>query len=299
MVVEISPKAERYVDARLTRRLVEIELNDADVPPHPGSPRRRPNVYLRVMAVAPGSLRVELWDRGDFYGARRLSATDVKELLARRIALAAGALVRDLKVRRASEAHAVEREKEERERERQALAEALRWPAITLEPRVSAALVGPGDLWLAGPGLSGQLRTRTGSRVGVGMSWMFGGAPAASGSPGVRWLELSVTPEHAFPVGQGVDLAVGATAAAAAVHFTEVRAVDAVPTELDTWSARAVGRLMVEPHLGRYARLSAGPEVGAILRRMPIVDSSGEAERVGGLWVGVSVALAIDPAARF
>jgi hypothetical protein len=159
--------------------------------------------------------------------------------------------------------------------------------------------VNPSDLWLVGPGLSGQLRTRTGSRIGVGMSWMFGGAPVASGSPGVRWLEVSVTPEHAFPVARGLDLAVGATAAAAAVHFTEVRAVDAIPTELDTWSARAAGRLMVEPHLGRFARLSAGPEVGAVLRRMTVVDSSGEAQRVGGLWIGVSVALAIDPGARF
>lgn len=298
VVVEISPKAERHVDARLTRRLVEIELNDADVPPPRGQAERRPSVYLRVLATTPESLRVELWDRGEFYGARRLSSTDVKELLARRIALAAGALVRDMRARRAAEERALARAKQREEEERAAIAEALRWPAVMLEPRLQAAVVGPTDFALAGVGIAGQLRLRSGSRIGVGVSSLFGAADASSGAVGMRWLELSVTPEHAIRASSALDVAVGASLAAAAVHFADARAVDDVEGQLDTWSARAVVRAMIEPRLERHLRLSAGPELGAVLRPMPVVDENGQRQRYGGLWVGVSVGLTIDPAGR-
>lgn len=299
VIVEISAKAERYVDSRLTRRLVEIELSDTDVPPRAGDDsERRPTVYFRVLATSPDTLRIELWDKGGFYGARRLDSRDVKELLARRIALAAAALVRDLKQRRLLEAKAFEAEQAAREREQARIAELLRWPAVLFEPRLSAAAVGPGELWLAGPGLAMEARVRGGSRVAVGASWLFGGAPELAGAPSVRWLELAVAPEHAFALGQGLDLAIGLSASAAAVHFAGVSAVDGEPFGHDTWSARAVGRVRFEPHLGKHARLSAGPELGAVLRRMPVHDAAGERHRLGGAWLGVTLGVTLDPWGR-
>ena len=63
VIVEISAKAERYLDSRLTRRLVEIELSDAEVPLRSGDKsEKRPTVYFRVLATSPDALRVELWD---------------------------------------------------------------------------------------------------------------------------------------------------------------------------------------------------------------------------------------------
>lgn len=299
VIVEISAKAERYVDSRLTRRLVEIELSDAEVLPRAGDEsERRPTVYFRVLATSPDTLRIELWDKGGFYGARRLDSRDVKELIARRIALAAAALVRDLQQRRVAEARAFEAEKQQRERERERIAELLRWPAALVGSRLSGAWVGGGERWLAGPGLSVEARTKQGSRVALGASWLFGGAPPLAGSASVRWLELGVTPEHAFSLGPKLDLALGATAAAAVVHFAGVPAVDGEAGAHDTWSARAVGRVLVEPHLGKNARLSAGPELGAVLRRMPVRDDAGERHRLGGLWLGVTVGLTLDPWAR-
>ncbi len=300
VIVEISPKAERAVDSRLVRRLVEIELSDAEVPPRPNENNGvRPTVYFRILATAPDTLRIELWDKGDFYGARKLDSHDVKELVARRIALAAAALVRDMESRRALEAHAAEEDRRRQAELRAAFAEARRWPALAVTARGVGALVGPTEAWLAGPGLGGELRFRSRTRVELGAAWLFGGLPDASGEPSQRWLELGVSPMQDFEVARGFELGVGFTAAAAAVHYTRVQSVDGVPGELDTWSARAVARVLAEPRLDSTARLSLGPEIGAVLRRVSLVDEAGDAQRIGGLWIGVSVGVALDPSGHF
>jgi hypothetical protein len=293
--VEISAKAERYLDARLTRRFVEIELSDADVPPRPGE--RRPTTYFRVLAISADTLRIELWDKGDYYGARSINSNDVKDLVARRVALAASSLVRDMRERRVQEAKEREREQAARAAERAEMNELRRWPAAVLEPRALGALV-PSHLWLAGPGLGGQMRTKQGARLDLGVAWLFGGLLDTAGSPSVRWLELGVTPAHALRLGPKLDLGVGLTAAAASLHATGVRAVDGDPGQRDTWSARAALGLTLEPHLGARGRLSVGPQLGVVLRRVPIRDEDGAAQRVGGPWLGVSAGLALDPAGR-
>lgn len=299
MIVEISSKAERYVDSRLTRRLVEIELSDAEVPPRRGDEgEKRPTVYFRVLATSPDTLRIELWDKGGFYGARRLDSRDVKELLAHRIALAAAALVGDLKERRSLEQRAFEAEQARRERERAQVEELRRWPAVLFEPRLSAAAIGAGELWLAGPGLSMEARTHSGSRLQVGANWLFGAAPPLSGSASVRWLELSIAPEHAFRLIGTTDLALGLGVGAAAVHFTGVSGVDGDDGQLDTWSARAVARVRLEPRLGRNAKLTVGPELGAVLRRMPVRDDANTSHRLGGSWLGLSVGFTLDTRGR-
>jgi hypothetical protein len=299
VIVEISAKAERYLDSRLTRRLVEIELSDAEVPLRSGDKsEKRPTVYFRVLATSPDALRVELWDKGGFYGARRLDSRDVKELLARRIALASAALVRDLKQRRLVEARAFEAERAQRDRDRERLSELSMWPAVLFEARVTAAAVGGDAMWLSGPGLSMEGRLHSGSRLGIGVNWLFGAAPPMSGNPSVRWLELAIAPEHAFSISSKTQLAVGMLASASAVHFTGVSAVDGDPGLLDTWSSRAVARLRLEPSLGRHLRLSVGPEIGAVLRRMPVIDDAGEPHRLGGGWLGLTAGFTLDALGR-
>ena len=274
---------------------MEVELSDADVPARPGD--KRSTAYFRVLALSADTLRIELWDRGDFYGARKINSSDVKDLVARRVAVAASSLVRDMRERRVLEVQALERAQADRDKEQVEVAELRRWPAVTLEPRALAALV-PGDLMLAGPGLGGQLRFKQGTRVELGAAWLFGSAPALAGSSSVRWLELGITPTHAFRLSPGFDLGVGLHAAAAALHFTRVAAVDDSAGQLDTWSARAALRLTAEPRLGRSARLSAGPELGVMLRRVPVRDEAGDARRLGGLWLGIVAGVALDPGAR-
>jgi hypothetical protein len=301
VIVEFSLKAERTLDTRLTRRLVEIELSDAEVPPRPGTVNgeRRPTVYFRVLVTAPQTLRIELWDHGEYYGARKLSAQDVPDLVARRVALAAAALVRDMAQRRTVEQANLEREQVRQELMQTELDEARRWPVVDLGARATGALVGPGDMFLVGPGLSGEVRLRSKTRLELGGAWLFGGVPAASGSASASWLEVALTPVQAFSLGSAVELGLGVTVAAAAVHFGRLSAVDDSPGEQDTWSARVAFRPTLEFALGHPARLAIGPELGAVLRRMPVVDESGDRHRLGGVWLGLSLAVALDPKARF
>ncbi|HMR08263.1 MAG TPA: hypothetical protein PKA88_20920, partial [Polyangiaceae bacterium] len=65
------------MDAQLARRLIRIELGDIEVPSRPTDkyPGAASTVFFRVLAPSHDRLHVELWDRGDFYGARGVSVT--------------------------------------------------------------------------------------------------------------------------------------------------------------------------------------------------------------------------------
>ncbi len=255
------------------------------------------SLYFRVLVTDRGTLRVELWDRGEFGGARSLStARGSAQIRSRRIALAAAELARRLKQKRVYEAQQRLEEKKRAEREQKAAA-AARAPRLALLAGAVGATVGPADAWLAGPTLAGQLRVGPRGRLAVGAAWMLGTAPLASGAPSARWLELSIAPSYAVPLRQGLDLDAGFTAAAAAVHLTGMTQLDGIAGEHDTWSARAVGHFYLEPRLSPALALSFGPELGAVLRRVPIVDAQGERHRLGGLWLGAQLGVIIDPAA--
>lgn len=284
------------MNPRLTRRLVELELDDFEVPSRPGQAKElRVTVFFRIREAPPGSLRIELWERGEFYGSRKLTSQGSGQLVARRIALGAAELVRGMLQRRAREARAFEDEKNERERQRERLEELERWPGVMLETTATGAALGPGDAWLAGPSLTGQLRFHGGSRVGIGASWLFG---EAARDASVRWLELAVTPGYAFTLSPGLDLAVELRAAAAAVHFTGVTAVDDIDAEHDTWSARSTLGLKLEPRLSSGVRLTIGPEFGAVLRRLQVMEAT-EESRLGGFWLGGSAGFVFDSLGRF
>ena len=248
-----------------------------------------------MLAADEEALRVELWERGEFHGARRISSLQgTSQLRARRVALAAAALARRLRRKRLAEARLAARQKDE-------VVDEVAPRGFPLHGRFAigagalGAVVGPGDLWLAGPSLSAQLRFDSGARLDVGASWLVGGASADGLESGARWLEVSVAPGVAVPVGS-LELQTGATVAAAAVHLSDVRAVDGVDGQSDTWSARLAAHLRFEGSLGGATRLHAGPEAGVVLRRIIAVDTAGDRSRLGGLWIGATLGVAIDPA---
>jgi hypothetical protein len=294
VVLEVSPKAERVVNPRLTRRLVELELADFEVPPREGQ-TGRVWTHFTIREAPPDGLRIELWERGVFYGTRKLSSEGSAQLIARRIALGAAELIRQMLQRRVREARALEEENAEREAQRLRLEELERWPGVMLETTVTGAAVGPGDALLVGPSLAGQLRFHQGSRLGIGAAWLFG---TTDGNSSARWMELSIVPGHAFTVSPGLDLALELEAAAAMVHYPSAARVDDLANEHDTWSARATLGFKLEPRLSPELRFTLGPEIGAVLRRMHVEDSASNS-RIGGFWLGGSVGLVFDPLGRF
>jgi hypothetical protein len=291
--VEITQRAEQKVDSGLTRRLIALELGDVEVPPKPGAPPASyTTVFFRVFVVRADALRVELWDKGEFHGARSVSGEGSRQLRARRIALGAGELVRRLRQKRLAEAKALADEQARLARE---AAERDKWEqksTLAFVPGATAAAIGPTELWLAGPGMTGQARLGGGARLDLGVRFLAGAAPAADDAS-TSWFEMSLAPSYSVRATPSFDVDLGVLAGVAAVHLSGGGAVDGIAGQSDTWSARAVAFGYAEPRLARWMRLSIGPEIGAVLRRVPVGD-----EKLGGLWLGVGIGLALDPRAQ-
>jgi hypothetical protein len=294
LVIEIDPQAEQLVDARAARRLVALELSDVEIPPGRFGKlgTRAPALFYRVLGRPGGALRVELWERGEFYGARSVSGSGSARLRSRRVALAAVELARRLRQRRTAE----ERREQARlaaERE-EALRRARAGSGFALEASGAGAIVGPGDLWLAGPALGARVSASEALRLDLGAAWLGGAAPAAE-SPHVQWLELRLGPAYTFLPETPLRVGVGLELAAAVVHIGGVREVDAIPGQSATWSARAALALRLEPRLGDRVFATFGPSLGVVLRPMPVADAAGERHELGGVWIGVAAGAVLDP----
>jgi hypothetical protein len=291
-VVELDRAAEASVDPRLARRLVALELADVSVAPPPTLGDAEYSLYVRVRGAADSRLRVELWEHGRFQGARVLPAVDPRpELVARRIAVAAATLARQLRVKRQTEL-AREAEADARRAEVERILMRLeRLPSARLAVGPRTALVGPAELWLMGVHVEGQLRLVPGLTLGM-FGGGYGGKPSAlPRSLAMRWAELGLAPGVVLPLGRGVELAVNAEAAAAALELPEATSVDGDRGRKQTWSARAGGRVQVVlpfPALD----LAIGPDAGVLLKHVPVEDSRGSAS-VGPLWLGLSAAFVL------
>lgn len=296
-MIEIDPRAELLVDARATRRLTQLELDDVQVPPAATSERPTTELFLRVLGAEDGVVRVELWERGEFCGERRLSVANAStQLGARRVALAAAELARQLRRKRL-----VERERAERDRRRRALAaeraknRTLNGP-LALASTVRSAWL-PEDDWLElGPGLALEVDLRRGSRLDLGAEWLFGALPDRD----VRSSRLGVVfgPARRFVLSSRLDLDVGLELGVSALHFGSVHAVDGVEGQRETWTARAGLALRLQPRLARDVRLSLGPSAGVALRRVPIEIEPGRRLDLGGPWLGAELGIVITPGAR-
>ncbi len=302
VVVEIDRRASRLVDPTLTRRLVAIELSDLEVPPAPGDepPPESRSLFVRLIGEDEGSVRVELWELGRRLGMREV-AFDVatsEQLRARRIALVAAALGREVAVARRREAlRLAEQARVEQEARRVA---AMAPPPVraAIVGSLRAASVGSADLLLAGPRLEGSLRLADGATLGVGLGLLSGPAVMLDGRPPVEWAELTVTPGWQARVAERARIGVGAEIGAVTAQLPRVQAVDGIDGQLSTWTSRAAGRVALELETGRLGSVELGLGAGLVLRPLPLVDQGGAARDLGGAWVGLDAGWVLDPRRR-
>ena len=292
MLVEIGDSAEALLDARATRRLVALELADIDVPVPPAYKRASAPLFFRVLLVGE-DVRVELWERGEYHGARVVSGSNAGgQLGARRVALAAAELARRLQRKRQVQA---ERDRAAERARREFAADqarrALDGP-FALRPSLELATIGRFDATLIGPRLLGQWTFAPHTRIDAGFAWLAGSAPAQANA---EWLELSIAPMHRFSPAESFDLDLGLSVAAAWLRLAKVRAVDAIPDQTETWSARAAFTARLEPRLSRRVRLSVGAEAGLVLREIPYQPLVAGAQRLSGSWLGLGLGVVYTP----
>jgi hypothetical protein len=100
-VLEIESEELGWVEPKVVRRLVALELADLHVPAPKGARGRsvRGGLFVRVLRYET-QMVVELWERGELAGQRRLTSEGSSQVRARRIALAAGEIARRLREQR-------------------------------------------------------------------------------------------------------------------------------------------------------------------------------------------------------
>jgi hypothetical protein len=295
VAIELGSKAERLVDPRLTRRLIQLELGDVEVPPVVTgiAAAQPPALFYRVLATRPEEIRVELWERGEYHGARSVSlSSGTAQLHARRIALAAAELARRLRGKRIAEAKRLASPPSNGDNGDDGWSGGR--PGAGIGAGVRAAGLGPSDLWLVGPELAGRLRLGESLRFELAGAWMHGQAAALSGSPITSWMEVSIAPGYAAGLAHRLNLIAQLRFAAAIVHLSDVLAVDGIEREEETWSARAAFELGLEAKLSRAFAVHVAPEAGVVLRRIPALGREGDFERIGGLWLGASLGASFD-----
>ena len=290
VVVEIDSSAERVVDARSARRLVPLELSDVAVPAGSGV-RGVTVLFFRVLGRVDGSLRIELWERGEFHGARSLSgAGENPQLVARRVALAAAELGRRLARKREASLARDERLRQSRAARARAERDRTQEGPVALRSELALGAV-PGRLLLFGQRVTGELSLRGPLRLDVG-----GELWAGSLSPRLRAeLEaVSLGPAYRLLLGRRLDLDFGLQAAALLIQVPAARSLDAVPGQDSSWTARLSGATRLELGISRQVRALLGVEAGALLRSVSYASST-ESERLRGFWWSGTLGVVITP----
>jgi hypothetical protein len=206
------------------------------------------------------------------------------------VALAAAELARGLRQKRLAR----QREQARRlARERMSAREdAQRTLSGPLALRAALLGVAAKDISLFGSSLTAQVHLRGKNRLDLGAAWLSG--PRASRSAPLSWLETRLGPARRFALTPRLDLDVGLFAAASIVHVGGVEAVDAIPGQHTTWSARAATAWRIEPRLARNVRLSLGLDASLLLR--PIVSQRRTgSQRFEGFWAGADVGVVLTP----
>jgi hypothetical protein len=289
VVVEIDVAAERLVDPRSARRLVPLELSDVALPV--AGVRGAPLLFFRVLGRNDGSLRIELWERGEYHGARVLNgAGENPQLVARRVALAAAELGRRLARKREATLARDERLRREREKIAHEQRERTQDGPVALRSELALGAV-PGKLWLFGQRLNGELSLRGRLRLDVGAELWSGSLTPTLGSQ----LEgVSIGPAHRLPLAPGFDLDLGLHAAALLLAVPKARSLDGLMAGTSTWTARLAFAPRFEMRLFRQVRALVGGEAGAVLRPVPYQSDRGR-ERLSGVWWGASLGLVVTP----
>ncbi len=288
-MVEVGVNAAHWVDPPLARRLVQLEVDDVEVPPPPEAKTesRSPGVYVRIV-FHDGRLIVELWDRGELQGRRLLSPSGGKPLTARRIALASGELASRLRERRLFEArrHRREQARLAAERRRPKLPKIAALPAMTAS--IDVAHASDGGLWLWGPHLRGALRLDRGVELALGAGVLSGEATGLSNPVDVQAFELSLSPGYWLRTSHDWALRFGMNATGGVMHVLDASIWSRGDWETETWTARATGEARAAWSLSRAVHLELALEAGAMLKTIWIRTSDDERYGLGGAWFGAS-----------
>lgn len=287
-MVEIDAAAERLVDGRSARRLVSLELSDVSLPLN--GQRGAPVLFFRVLGRSDGSLRVELWERGEYHGARALSgAGENAQLVARRVALAAAELGRRLARKREAQLARDEKLRRAREAHRRAELERTQDGPLALRPELAFARAR--GLSVLGERLTGELTLRGPLRLDVGgelgAGWLSGSAHAALQG-------VSLAPAYRFSLAHALELDVSAQVAALLVQVPSATALDGISNQNSSWTARATGTVRLQLRLTRQLRAGVGLEAGGLLRRVGYTFQNRDAD-FGGAWWGGGLSVVFTP----
>lgn len=296
MTTEIDRATEQITDPHLTRRLIALEMGDVDVPPRlvDGEEGEEPALFFRVVDD-DGVIRIELWERGEFHGARTLSAQGTKRLLARKIALATTQLA--MRLRRV---RLLERKQAQEQQEEQELEPPRRLPLqarFILGTEARATLLTGGGAWAVGPGIWTQLRFDSGPVVELGLSHQAGSVEGLQ-QTSWRWFGGGLRLAHEVHGNESFRVTPGLGLSLAQVQFGGPSRVDGVRGSSQTWSGATTLDVSLQWSVGDSAWLTLRPEVGAALRRVRVEDPSGDVGRVGGALFGLRVGVAFDPDGR-
>lgn len=291
VVVEVhEPTTDDALDAQLVQRLVRLELSDVDVPLPVWAETQsvRAGLYVRVLVLE--AIVVELWDRGEIRGQRRLSRSENAQLNARRVALASGELARRLREQRLAEIR-VERERLERaSMSTPGPSGVPLYASLGLSGELHAASVAGRVLW-AGPRLFTHLSFAERVDVGLAAGALFGVTPGIEGLERAQWLELGVQVGYRLPLTAQHVLRLGGTAAPSLVRLDHRGWIEGEGR--NGWSARAGvdASWLWEPSQDWSTLLAV--ETGVILRPLELRTQQ-DRTMLSGVWLGLRLGLQLD-----
>jgi len=270
---------------------VPLELADVNVPPL-GAARSAADLFFRVLRRNGGALRIELWERGEFYGARSLNvAGENPQLLSRRVALASAELARRLARKREATLARDARLREARLAREWLRAQRTHDGPVALRSELGFAAA-PSQATLFGVRTAGELSLYGPLRLDVSAeAW---GGSLRSGLRAELY-GVGLGPAYRLVLTRSLDLDLGARAAAFLVEAPGAASLDDVAWQMGSWTALVSGAARLQVRLTRQLRASLGGEAGPLLRSMSYVTVAGDAQRLSGSWWSASLGLIVTP----
>jgi len=287
------------------RRTLALELEHTVVPPDPlriGDTSADIELHISVTRDDPSSetaggewLLVRVWDRGEFAGAKRVSAVGHPTTVGRRVALAATELVRHLAALRTRKLRLEAKRQQESEIERRIERREAERRRLSLESDLYATWASDGA-WLAGPGLGLELNRELPWRFRTGVSMLAGElyglrAPGA-GSPLISWFDAHAGAYWVKSLGSNLGAEAGGVLALTLVDVGGGASVDGIVGQTTTWTARFGLDVALTTALAPSLRLRVGLGAGALLRPIPIEFMDAET-RFGGAYLGARLSLLV------
>jgi hypothetical protein len=297
---------DELVSETTARRTLALELRQVEVPADPlreGDEARLVQLHVSVSPEAPTGdnerpnfLIVEVWDRGQSAGRRRISAHGHPSTVGRRVALAAVELVRQLVASRQRLQAEIEAARQAEQKEAMARAERAEHRRLGFGARASFLGMPQGG-WLVGPGLGLEFNGNLPLRVRAEVDYRLGSIKMVrpAGSERYSWshVEFSLAALWTKALNK-TQVEVGVLGAVSAVHLGGGLEAEGLTALADTWSARLGLSAGLLVPVGGWARLRAGFSAGGLLRPVPY-GRDGDQSSLDGAFVGSELTLLVQP----